>query len=250
MALHPRHCTIVALDIENYSGRPEHVQSSLREAMFNVTETAARESQINWDECEALERGDSIILLVPPTVTPVVLPTVFMERLDGALCQEAMVRSALAAIRFRVAVHSGYVSTDRHGHVGNAINDTCRLLDAGPLRHLLATTPGIRMAVIMSDDLHGAIVAQGHGGIDPDRYVPVRVTVKAYDQRAWLSVPGRPATPVPPQARWTDPAPPPADTARPTAAPAEPGGVTWNIGSVGGNVIARDSYTVNLSGPA
>src|SRR4051812_17843529 len=190
MALTPRHCTIIAVDIEKYSERPEPVQASLRTALYQATRDALTATNVVWAECDVLERGDSLIVLVPPTVTPVDLVTVFIGRLTGELRQHAAIRSTLARMRLRAALHAGYVSPDEHGHVGDAINETARLLDAEALRRVLAATDEAHLAVIVSDDLYRAVVGNGHGGADPEEYAPVTVSVKAYRAAAWLRVPG------------------------------------------------------------
>ncbi|MGY0234282.1 hypothetical protein [Longispora urticae] len=244
MELMPTAAGIAALDIEGYGRRTETEQARLRTAMYRATEAAVTGAGMDWDACVALDRGDSIILLCPPSVSPVLLVQGFQQQLLLALREHAADPDA-PAMRMRLALHVGFVSADPQGWVGNAINAACRLVDLPSLRRVLAQATASPLAAILSDSLHEATVAQHHGGLDAGAYHPVPVVTKELRTTGWVTVPGYRVPP-----GLTDP-PAPPDAPAAGVAPTGPaahyasegamfnGPVTINDTGV---LIGRDQY--------
>jgi len=205
MATRSTHVSILVVDIEGYGRRPNPIQASLRTAMYDVVRGAVADCHLPWDEFTALDRGDGILLLVPPATSPVDLAGPLIRALDEGLTEKARMFSAAHAMRLRVALHAGLVEEDTHGWVGEAINTTARLVDAQPLRDTLAAASRAHLAFIVSDEIYRGIIRHEYRFIDASTFRPVRLSRKELDTTAWVHVPGYPAPPGLPPAQTAPP---------------------------------------------
>ncbi|MFB7915271.1 hypothetical protein [Streptomyces sp. NPDC056061] len=188
------HCWIVVLDIENFSSRPDPIQRSLRSGMYEVLREALVRAGLPVDDIVTEDRGDGVLMIVPATVSPIVLAGSFVHALDDELKQKAMVYGPAHAMRFRVALHQGLAARDGEGWSGDAVNTACRLVDAGPLREVLAAAASSRMVFVVSGEIHRAVVRHGHRSIDPAAYLPMPFRTKHGELiESWVTVPGSPA---------------------------------------------------------
>lgn len=210
---------IVVVDIEGYSQRSDPVQASLRRAMYQVLMTAVDDAHLAWKDFQPQDRGDGVIMIVGPHVSPVALVGEFVRALDTGLAEKAAMYSADHQMRFRVALHEGLVYPDDEGWSGDAINTACRLVDAQPLRDTLAAALRAQVALIVSDGFYQSVIRPGHRSIDRATFAPVTLTNKnLVDFRAWIQIPGYSAPPTLPPVRRTGTASgstPPDDPARP-----------------------------------
>lgn len=140
------HYRILVLDVENFSTRPDPVQRSLRAAMYDVVHSAFEAAGVPAGEIVWEDRGDGILMLVPPTVAPVRLAGPFVRALDDALREQAAFHSAAHALRIRPALRQGLAERDGLGWSGDAINTAFRLVDARPLRDVLRAAGSARLA--------------------------------------------------------------------------------------------------------
>ncbi|MFH8621377.1 hypothetical protein ACH4A8_05630 [Streptomyces vietnamensis] len=267
MAGDATHCSVVVLDIENFSSRPDPIQRSLRTGMYEVLREALLRAGLPAEEIVVEDRGDGVIMIVPATVSPIALAGPFVRALDDELQQKAVVYSPAHAMRFRVALHQGLVARDGQGWSGDAVNTACRLVDAGPLRGVLAAAASSRMVFVVSDEIYRAVVRHGHRSIDPAAYLPMPFRTKHGELiESWVTVPGSPAPPGLPATTPDQPAqaavdqPPPAAAGSGAAADAgeqsnrsrqgflSGGGVSF--GTVHGDVFQGDkNININTNGP-
>ncbi|MEU8708880.1 hypothetical protein [Streptomyces sp. NPDC048565] len=190
------HCCIVVLDIENFSSRSDPIQRSLRAGMYEVLGEALRLAGLSADDVVTEDRGDGVLMIVPAAISPIVLAGPLVRALDDELRQKAAVYSVAHAMRFRVALHQGLAARDGEGWSGDAVNTACRLVDAGPLREVLAAASSSRMVFVVSDEIYRAVVRHGHRSIDPAAYLPMPFRTKHGELiESWVTVPGSPAPP-------------------------------------------------------
>jgi hypothetical protein len=239
--------SIMVIDIEDFSGRSNPVQASLRRAMYEVIEAAAQDAHLPWDRVITEDRGDGLLLVIPPDVSQVSLAGDLVDALRDVLTEKARMYSAEHALRMRVALHQGMATQDARGWSGDAINFTFRLCDAGPLRRALRDTAGALVSFIVSDEFYQAVVRHGYRSIDTGSFAAIRFDAKNLpDTPAWVRVPGFPAPAVtaaphrPPGPSNPGGAPPPV--IEPVApAPASAGGMTIMVnGTVNGGIAGRD----------
>ncbi|MEU0405970.1 hypothetical protein ABZ318_38380 [Streptomyces sp. NPDC006197] len=261
------HCWVVVLDIENFSSRPDPIQRSLRTGMYEVLREALVRAGLPADDLVIEDRGDGVLMIVPATVSPIVLAGPFVRALDDELKQKAVVYSTAHAMRFRVALHQGLAARDGEGWSGHAVNTACRLVDAGPLRDVLAAAASSRMVFVVSDEIYQAVVRHGHRSLDPAAYLPMSFRTKHGELiESWVTVPGSPAPPGLPEGAPDRPGPPEPDgpgTDDPRTAPGgrgeaaagpgdqrPPSGAGISIGTVHGDVFqGNKTVHVNTNGP-
>lgn len=249
------HHWIMVLDLEAFSTRSDPLQQSLRAAMYDLVGTAFKEAGIDQRDVAMEDRGDGVLMLVPPTVSPVRLAGPMVRALDDGLREKAHGHSAAHSLRMRVALHQGLAVRDPHGWSGDAVNTACRLVDAQPLRNVLTAATLARLAFVVSGQVYDSVVRHGHRGLDPAAYLPMRFATKHGETiSSWVTVPGYSAPPGLPPANDTSPRRP-AATAGTATAPAEPqpaasqGRVTTiHVGTAHGDVVGGDKH-VHPQGP-
>jgi hypothetical protein len=243
------HYWILVLDMESFSPRKNPVQRAVRGAMYEVVEEAFARAGIGAEAQIVMEdRGDGILILVPPTVSPVLLAGEFVRELHEGLKEKAVLTSAAAAMRLRVALHQGLATRDEHGWSGDAVNTTFRLSEAAPLRDVLAAAHMAHLVFAVSGEVYTAVVQHGYRPIDPAAYLPMPFRTKHGEPvEAWVTVPGYSAPPgLPPQ--QPELAPAAGGTATP-APPAQAARTTTNSNNtLHGDLVAGDK-TVHVTGP-
>jgi hypothetical protein len=186
------HRTILVFDIEqsNHPMRTNRDRVVIHEAMYAAVRTTLRRLKYYHED-----RGDGVLVLVPPEVPKARLLSNLLARLEAALTRHnaAMARqnpfrAAATQIRLRVAVHAGEVTFDSHGVVGAAVDYTFRLAEAPPLKSALATSTG-ECALITSKWFFDEVVYQCPDA-HPELFRRIETQVKSTPISAYIRVPG------------------------------------------------------------
>jgi class 3 adenylate cyclase len=187
----PLHRSILAVDIEGSTTRANPVKAALREVMYDLVERAMRENGIGAQYCDPLvDRGDGILALIHPVdqVPKTALLNAFVPALSQLLADHNGLRPD-HRIRLRAAVHAGEVHYDRMGPFGEAIDITCRLLDAPEVKVTLRRTAA-PLVLVVSDDIYRSVIRHGYHGLDDQAFEPlVRLRIHGYPQCGWVRVP-------------------------------------------------------------
>lgn len=182
---HPCHRLIVAVDIENSTARTNPERAELRRAMNSVFSDVLHETGINEADHDTLiDRGDGILALIHPVdhVPKTLLLATFAPLLRAHLERRQR-------LRLRAVIHAGEVHYDDTGCFGEALDLSFRLMDAPEVKSELcqATSP---LLVVVSEDIHQAIVRHGYPGIDGQAFRPdVHVTMAGHPHRGWIYTP-------------------------------------------------------------
>jgi hypothetical protein len=184
-------CGLFAVDIAGFSEpeRDDDVLLYLHKALYEMLERAFGGCGVPWHACVHEDRGDGVLVVVPPTLPAASLIDPLPERLRGLIRRHNRLSSPAAAIQLRAACHIGQVHRDEHGFVGNAVNHLFRLLDAAPLKQLL-TEAGTELAFVTSDYVYDTIVCRHPTLVDPDVFAAVTVQVRQTTSLGWVHVPG------------------------------------------------------------
>jgi len=187
-------CSIFAADVAAFGGpqRNDTDRVVIRTAMYRVLRDAFEESSIRWTACYREDRGDGVLIIVPPTVSTVLIVDPLLALLAAKLRRHNRHASDAVRMQFRVAVHVGPVFSDPEGLSGEALIQTARMLDAPVLKQALAAA-NADMAFITSTYVYDTIIKHGPGFIDPATYQPVEVNVKESKLPAWLHLSRNPA---------------------------------------------------------
>ena len=194
----PSYRTIVALDIECSTSRPNPIKGELRNKTYELFEAALDKAGI--DSCHHdpfIDRGDGILALIHPVDQApkalllnraVPLLNQFLTDYNASLPQHSQLQRQL---RFRVVMHAGEVHYDANGCFGEALDVAFRLLDAARVKRALREMAG-PLILVVSEDIYSSVVRHGYDGIDHETFhqlVRVRVAGRLYP--GWIHLPGQ-----------------------------------------------------------
>jgi tetratricopeptide (TPR) repeat protein len=191
------HRTILAVDVEGFGdpARTNADQVTVRDLLYRGLMSAFAGAGVAWDACDCEDRGDGVLVVIPPTVPKAVLPDAVARCLAAELLAHSDANGAAGRrIRLRMAIHAGEIHYDDHGVTGRAVNHTYRLLEATELKAALARPRSV-LALIISEWFFDEVVWQS----DPNgrvAYEAVRVVAKETDAGAWVRLFGTAETPV------------------------------------------------------
>jgi hypothetical protein len=192
------HRTICTVDIAGYGGmdRTRANYVALRAGMYASVEQAFAEADIPWDGCVRQDAGDSILVLAPVDVPKGAFAGPFPTALLAALRAHNEAHRPEERIGLRLALHAGEVTFDSNGFAAPAVIRACRLLNAQPLKDVLAASSG-PLAMIVSDWFYEEVVRH-HEEYEPHEYRRVSVEVKETNAFGWIRVPGHELSAEPP----------------------------------------------------
>lgn len=205
---HALHCTLFAADIVGFGRRNDQMQFRVRKAMYRILYNAFQESGIARQPCFQQDRGDGVIIAVPPTVPTALLVSPLIDLVRAGLRDHNEMASEAAQVRLRTAVHAGSVLFDERGVIGHSIGRLVDLLDADAFKDELAGSTA-DLGLIASDYVYDDVIRHCSGRIDPDSYHPVDVVDGTTSTRGWVHLPGEPARPATGRVTRMRPAPTP-----------------------------------------
>jgi hypothetical protein len=183
------HRTILVVDVERFGdpARSNLDRLVVRDGMYRSLMQAFFAAGVPWSECDREDRGDGVLVVIPPTVAKSMLIDSLPEHLAATLVAHNTTHAAAERIRLRMALHAGEIHYDEHGVVGRAIDHTFRLLDAEEFKIALACSTGA-LAVITSSWFFEEVVWYGSTHIRT-AFRPTRVVLKETDTTAWICIP-------------------------------------------------------------
>ncbi|MEV0664717.1 MULTISPECIES: hypothetical protein [Actinomadura] len=179
---HPLHYRLLmAVDIQGYSKRDTREQLLAQRQMSDALDRAARGVGLDRARWDKQVGGDGELATLPNGIDPAPVAGDFVIGLAVALHEinrAALEAGARFRLRVRFCLHHGMLSAGPFGPVGDAPITVQRLLDAGPLRRLLAGDPGRDLAYVVSDSLFDDVVRTGFCALRPEAFQAVKVTAK------------------------------------------------------------------------
>ena len=184
-----QHRAIVVVDVARFTdpARTEHHQRAVHEGLYDLLRVAFDEAGVRWKDCRVDDRGDGAIIYVRPEFPKIWLVDQLPPRLLAGIWRHNHKHAAGASMQLRVALNAGEVYENPNGIVSQAVNHTCRLVDAPSAKEALARTRGA-LALIASDTFYQQII-RNEPGAAPDSYHRIPVSVKETHTHAWLRLP-------------------------------------------------------------
>jgi hypothetical protein len=180
------HRTIVIVDVENFGdpARTNADQLAVRDTLYAALRRSFAKTRISWAACAIEDRGDGILVLVPPTVPKGRLVTSLPAHLAGMLARHNATHPPQERIRLRMALHAGEVHHDPHGFAGISIIRAFRLIQAPASRSPLRD-PSAVLALIVSGWFYDEVVRH-HPAAGPSRFRQVHVVMKETATVGWV----------------------------------------------------------------
>jgi class 3 adenylate cyclase len=184
-------CAVFAVDIVGFTrpDRDDDIRLYLHEKLYEYLQIAFDSSGIPWQGCFNEDRGDGALIVVPPGISFKSLIHPLPERLRGLIRRHNHVSRESAAIQLRAAAHIGPVEYDGHGFVGTDVNFAFRMLEARPVKRMLAAS-GTELCLAVSDYVYRTLVCRYPSLVCPDIFRIVRFQAKNIRARAWTYLPG------------------------------------------------------------
>lgn len=185
-------CGLFAVDIVGFNGwqRDDDIQMHVHTSLYEIVQAAFDRSGVPWSACAHEDRGDGMLVVLPPAIPADALADPIPDRIRRLIRRYNRVSCEAARIKVRVAAHIGPVHHDGYGFVGRAICLLCRLLDASSFKRMLSDS-GADVAIIASGYMYENVIRRSPSVIDPDLFRPLPVRVKETRTRAWAYIPGQ-----------------------------------------------------------
>jgi hypothetical protein len=172
------------LDIVGYGGRDSPAKESLQRRLAEVIQLVLEETHVTMPDTELRGTGDGVLVILPERLDVqrglADLLRSFDERLvhDNSVFQDRM--------RVRMAADVGPVTVTELGFGGAMVTKMGRMLNSRRLRRSVAEHPERDLLVILSDSLHGFVVAEGVPGLPAKQFTRVHIRAKELSTTAWL----------------------------------------------------------------
>lgn len=175
---------LLAVDVEKYSKRNAMEQLRAQRDLRQTLEDAAAESGLDRRLWHKQDRGDGELAVLPPEVDVSAAVGTFVSHLERALAD--LNAECERPLRLRVALHHGTLASGPFGPIGDAPIVVSRLLDAPPLRKLLAERRDGDLGLVVSDALFQDVVSTGFCSLAPAEFTAIRVTAKGTCYRGYI----------------------------------------------------------------
>ncbi|SMD27176.1 hypothetical protein SAMN05661093_10773 [Kibdelosporangium aridum] len=184
----PVHQTIVVVDIADFTNpaRSDRHRGVMRHELEQILRTAFGKVGISWQACHIEDRGDGMMILVPPDTSKLLIFEQLPNLLYSGLLRHNGLYRPEVQIQLRMAVHSGDVGTDATGKIGTALNDTFRIVEADAMKTQLRTTSGV-LALAVSETIYNDVI-QPDPAMEPGRFQRIPVVVKRTNITAWMRI--------------------------------------------------------------
>jgi hypothetical protein len=169
---------LLAVDVEKYSARDARGQLRAQTDLRNILSLAAQNVGLDRSLWYEQVSGDGELAVLPEDVDVSLVVGDFTRQLETVLGEFNHARGEGRRLRLRVALHHGTLTPGPFGPAGDAPIVVSRLLNAKPLRRVLADQQHRDVALIVSQTLYQDVVRTGFCSLDPQDFRPVRVNAK------------------------------------------------------------------------
>jgi hypothetical protein len=177
---------VLAVDVEKYSTRDTREQLRAQTELQHILCAAAQNTGLDQRDWYEQVSGDGELVVLPEDVDIPVVVGDFTSQLEMILGELNHRVIGGTRLRLRVAMHHGTLTPGPFGPAGDAPIVVSRLLDARPLRKLLADQQERDLALIVSQSLYQDVVRTGFCSLDPGEFQPVRVNAKGVQYHGFV----------------------------------------------------------------
>ncbi|MEV5831147.1 cyclic nucleotide-binding domain-containing protein [Spirillospora sp. NPDC052242] len=184
-------CTIMFIAIVggNVPGRSDEDLLEVKRIMYEALEEAFAISRVPWDDCHREDRGDGVLIVVPPEVPTASVVNPMIPWVAARLRRHNRRSSEALHVRLKIALHVGPVIADGASMSGWPVDYSAHLLDVEPLKQPLAAGDA-SVGFIASSFVYESAIAHGSGSAEAADYEPVSTKVDQTDVTGWMYLPG------------------------------------------------------------
>lgn len=184
-------CTVLVTDVIGFGAhsRDDQDRRAIREAIWNMTRKALEPW---WDVSSKEDRGDGLLLVVPPGVPTAEILERLSSELPVSLTRHNAGSTLSARIQLRVAVSAGPVSRDTIGMTGEAIILATRMLEAPAFKKAMSTSRA-HLGIMASSAVREAIIGQRGDLTGFSGFAQVKFSLKGSRFPAWMQLADSPA---------------------------------------------------------
>jgi CRP-like cAMP-binding protein len=188
----PLNCSVLFTDVAGFGNpnRTDADRGAVRAALYAILRESLEASGVPWAECYHEDRGDGVIVVVPPVISTRRVIDPLIPVLAARLRQYNRRASDVVLIQLRAALHAGPVGKDAEGLTGRAIISTARILDARVIKDRLAAEQA-DLIFAVSDYVYEHVVTSCDGQVDVTTFTHVEDQVKESRVSAWIHLAGR-----------------------------------------------------------
>ncbi len=185
------HRTVLVVDVERFGDerRTDPHRLAIRAGLYSALRRALKEIGFPLTACDHEDRGDGVLVLIPPKVPKSLIVETLPEALTTAIDDHNRTHLPEECFRLRMALHAGEIAYDDYGFAAGALNLTFRLVNAPPLKAALAASDDV-LALIVSSWFFTEVVRHSN----PTRrgtYHSVTVDVKETTATGWIYLPSQ-----------------------------------------------------------
>jgi CRP-like cAMP-binding protein/tetratricopeptide (TPR) repeat protein len=188
----PLNCSVLFTDVAGFGNpnRTDADRGAVRAALYEILRTSLEASGVPWADCYHEDRGDGVVIVVPPTISTRRVVDPLIPVLASRLRQYNRRASDVVRIQLRAALHVGAVGKDAEGLTGRILIGTARILDAPVLKKRLAAEHA-DMIFAVSDYVYDNVVPSCDGQLDLTTFTHIEDQVKESRVSAWIHLAGR-----------------------------------------------------------
>jgi NB-ARC domain len=178
--------TVLVVGVASFGDlrRTNNHQVTVRRSLYRILSRALTESGVDWKSCHREDRGDGILVVIPPAVpkNPLAesLPGILVRLLDAHNAGHPVEEQ----IRLRMALHAGEVHFDARGVAGRAATLAFRLVDAKEVEQAQTDSVG-SLVLITSALFHEEVVRPGPAA----GFRQVALSARETSVTAWMWLP-------------------------------------------------------------
>jgi CRP-like cAMP-binding protein len=182
-----QNCTVCLIDISDFSSsaRDDQDRMIMRSAMYRILKDVFDSGGVSWDACYREDRGDGVLILIPPRIPTCTVVNAVVSRAAAALRQHNDNVGDARNIRLRVAVNVGPVTADPEGISGSIINEAARFIEAPALKKGMVEGAA-DLGFATSDFVYKTVIRQTAGPAVFGRFLRIKFQAKKSKYVAWI----------------------------------------------------------------
>jgi CRP-like cAMP-binding protein len=188
-SLRGENCTVVLTDVVGFGGssRTDTDRGLIRDALFKMIQEATQDLQ----DVRSEDRGDGILIVIPPNVPTAEAIDQLLRALPRALDQHNSSQRNRNSARFqlRLSASVGPVASDKMGVSGEAIIVAARLVEAPAFKEAFVGSTA-RLGIIVSQFVYDTVIRHSPDLDYVASYFEIRVEVKELSTTAWMKLIG------------------------------------------------------------